>query len=140
MSCTTEVYFRKIINIEAVVNRMGCNQTINLVQCDTGPKLSFTILDCDSHSVLTGVSGVKLFLNKTSSCGTAECNVTNEGHESLSGVDIINGKWVYVLQPGDVSGAGTYFADLTVYYDDGLCESNFQPIRIYVRESCKPCC
>jgi len=140
MSCAIDVYFQKIVNIEAVLGRMGCSKTVNLVQCDTGPKLDFVIKDCDSQTFLTGVSGVKLYMSRVNGCGDGTCNISNEGHESLSGVDPANGKWTYILQPGDVSGAGTYFGELTVYYDDGSCETGFSPIRIYVRESCKPCC
>jgi hypothetical protein len=142
MSCFLDVFFQKSLTIEAVVNRMGCNKTINLVQCDTGPKLNFVLKDCDNSSFLTGVSGVKLFMTRShSGCGSGEdCLISNEGHESLSGVDPSQGKWTYILQEGDVSGAGTYFGELTAYYDDGSCETSFQPIRIFVRESCKPCC
>ena len=65
--------------------------------------------------------------------------VPHVGHEGLSGIDPANGKWLYVLKDGDVSGAGTYFGDLTVFYDNGLVETAFQPVRILVRESCRPC-
>lgn len=138
MSCNYDIYFQKYLTITAVLGQMGCSRTINLVQCDTGPKLEFTLKDCDAQTVLTGVSGVSLYLSRVG-CGSEHCLISNTGHEGLSGVDPANGKWVYVLQEGDISGAGTYFGDLTVFYDDGLVETAFQPIRIFVRESCRPC-
>lgn len=138
MSCAIDIYFHKYLTIEAVLGRMGCNQTINLVQCDTGPKLNFELKDCNALTPLTGVSGVNLYLAQVS-CGQTDCSISNEGHEGLSGVDPANGKWTYILQPGDVSGAGTYFGELSVIYDDGSIETSFSPIRIYVRESCRQC-
>jgi hypothetical protein len=138
MSCNIDVYFEKILSITAVLGRMGCAKTINLVQCDTGPKLEFTLKDCSNNTILSGVSGVSLYLSRVD-CGDTHCAITNVGHEGLSGINPSAGQWVYVLQDGDVSGAGTYFGDLTVTYDDGLVETAFQPVRIFVRESCRPC-
>lgn len=138
MACSIDVYFHKSLTIEAVVARMGCNRVINLVKCDTGPKLNFELKDCTGLTPLTGVSAAFFYMSRVE-CGDANCHNSNEGHEGLSGVDIPNGKWTYILQPGDVSAAGTYFGELSVIYDDGLVETAFQPVRIYVRESCKPC-
>lgn len=139
MSCQTDIYFQKYLSVEAVLGRMGCTKNIYLVQCDTGPKLEFTLKNCENDAIIAGVSGVNLYLSKVG-CSGPDCDITNSGHEALSGVDPSSGKWVYSLQSGDISGAGTYFGDLTVIYDDGTCETAYQPIRLTVRESCKPCC
>jgi len=107
---------------------------IGLVKNDTGPCLTFIIKDCEGN-ILTpsdGVSGVNLYLRKSCSDVPSNC-----GHVGTSGLDPDNGKWVYCLSAGDISGSGTYFGDLEIVFDDGRIETGYEPVRIFVRDSKK---
>lgn len=128
------VYFHRAYEICARVGSMSSSSQINLVQDDTGPKLNFTIKDCEGNVIDAGVSAVWFHLKRY--CGTK----TNCGHEATSGVDPSNGKWSYCLSGGDISGVGTYFGDVEIIYDSGLRETAFESVRVYVRPGNKgPC-
>jgi len=127
-----DVYFKQTVQVCVVVGRMS-NASINLVQNDTGPKLQFTIKDCKGDLITEGVSAVSFHLRKF--CG----DKTNCGHELTSGVNVAAGLYEYCLSGGDVSAVGTYFGDVEIQYDNGLCETGFEAVRVFVRESNKAC-
>jgi len=128
------VYFNKMVNICARVGAMSnASQQINLVQNDTGPKLRFTIKDCEGDIIGSGVSAVLFHLAPF--CGSK----TNCGHEATSGVDVANGIYDYCLSGGDISGVGTYYGEVEIIYDSGKVETAFEPVRIAVRATNKAC-
>jgi len=126
----TDVYFNQTLNVCVVVGRMS-NSSISLVQNDTGPKLQFSIKDCNGDPITSGVSGVFFHIKKF--CGEK----TNTGHELTSGVNVSTGLYEYCLSGGDVSAAGTYFGDVEIQYDNGRCETGFEAVRIFVRQTNK---
>lgn len=127
-----DVFFYKTVSFCMRVGEVSnARQQITLVKDDTGPKLEFTIKDCDGNVIDSGVSAVLFHLKKY--CG----DKTNEGHEATSGIDVGNGIYQYCLVSGDISGVGTYFGDLEIVYDTGRRETGFTPVRVFVRESNK---
>lgn len=128
-----DVYFEQTAKVCVVVGRMSSSNSINIVQNDTGPKLQFTIKDCNGDVIDSGVSAVSFHLRRY--CGTK----TNCGHEQTSGVNVAGGVYEYCLSGGDVSAVGTYFGDVEIQYDDGRCETGFEAVRVFVRESNKEC-
>lgn len=120
-----------------VVVAIGANTNafeVPLVQGDTGPRLRFNLLDDTGTPIaVSGAgSGVKLYLQRV-----ADGTHSNPGHEACSAFDVGNALWDYYLQPGDVSAAGTYFADVTIAFSDGTVETAPAAVRFLVRESNK---
>lgn len=125
------IFFTKIAEIPIRVGELsGASQQIQLVQGDTGPKLRFTLKDCEGNLITDGISGVNFYIKQF--CSEA---CTNEGHTAVSGVNVSGGLWQYCLQPGDVSAAGTYFGDVSITYDSGIIETGFDAVRMLVRKA-----
>ena len=134
MSCSLDVYFNQYVNLCVRVGALSQTGQVALVQGDTGPKLNFTLKNCDGDILVSGVSGALFHLRPY--CGPK----SNCGHEDMaSGVSLGPGVWQYCLEPGDVSIVGSYFGDVEIFYFDGTFETGFEPVRIFVRESNRPC-
>lgn len=126
--------FHRLLSVEVRLRMDGNAFDYPLVAGDTGPKIRFNLLDEDGNPVLvsgTG-SGVKLFLKQPH-----RSPHSNSGHEGCSAFDVVSGLWDYSLQPGDVCGAGTYFADVEATYSDGVVETAYEAVRFLVRSSNK---
>ena len=126
-----EVKFQRVIEIEAVVGRMGnAAYQHTLVQNDTGPVIQFACKKVDGSALDLSGATVEFLIRRAD----AESHV-NVGHEACSGVDLANGRVAYQFQPGDLSGVGSHFGDLRVIFDSGERETGFDPVRLLVRKS-----
>lgn len=134
MSCSFDMFFEPSVSLEIRMGvEMSCQKNIELVQCDTRPNLEFVLKDCQNAGYLQNVSGVDLFLRRVS-CGDESCVISNDGHTGLSLVNPSESRWSYSLQSSDTSGAGTYFGDLQITYDDGSRQTASTEIRLTVRK------
>lgn len=125
-----DLFYDIIVRIGGLSNS---GQQINMVQCDTGAKLTFFLKDCGGNVIADGVSGVDFFLK--SACG----GCPNAGHTAVSGINVSGGVWRYFFQEGDLSGVGTIFGDVQVTFDDGTHVTGFDSVRILVRRNNKCC-
>lgn len=106
---TLEVEFHRLVTFEVLFSGMSCCNELQLVEGDTGPLLNFILKDVNGNPInLTGKT-VKFFLKMF--CHPCHSNI---GHENMCILDAVNGSAQYILQPGDVSAAGTYFSDVQI--------------------------
>jgi len=127
-------YFNRTVTFDAYVGTMSSNLCFEtpLVAGDTGPRLLFNVKDAAGAPITVSGMAVNLYMRRY-----GNSTHSNTGHEGCSGLDPSNGIWIYSLQNGDVSAAGTYFADLEIVYDNGVVETAYEAVRMLVRDNNK---
>lgn len=128
---------RGTLSLEVQLSVMGHNTAheVPLVAGDTGPRLRFAIKDEAGAAVAVSGDGaaVRLYLRRH-----GDEHNSNEGHEDCSAFDVAQGQWTYALEASDCSGAGTYWGDVEVQYEDGRKETAMEAVRFLVRGRGRP--
>lgn len=133
---TVKCRFQKTVNLEVYFQTMSSNTAfeIPLVVGDTGPVLRINLLEAlDTPILVSGAGQVNFYMRRFQ-----KSPHTNLGNEACDAVDVANGIWDYHFGAGDVSGgAGTYFGDVEIIFDDGTKETAFEAVRFLVRDNNK---